>query len=103
MSPTVETPEAAGSKSFSDLARKFKAKANHVLALKHVGAPAQYTTEHGTETAYDGDYVVQVGWIEKTETVIPNKEKGVSGHTKKIREPKLEVMRAEDFEALYEA
>jgi hypothetical protein len=103
MTSTVETPEAAGQKSFSDLAKKFKAKSNHVLAILHVGAPAQYPTEHGTETAYDGDYVVQVGWLEKVETVPPDKEKGKAGHTKKAREPKLEVMKAEDFLELYEA
>lgn len=82
---------------------RFKAKANHVLAYVHTGAPAQILTENGTETAYDGDYVVQVGKIKHTETIPPNREKGEPGRTKEHDVPKLEVMKAADFLALYEA
>ena len=74
-----------------------KAKVN---AVQHTGSPKQYLTEHGTETAYEGQYVVQVGDIEQTELVPPRD--GKPGFTRKVNVPKLEIMSAEDFEALYE-
>jgi len=94
---------ATAEKDFKAAAKQFKVKAATVLAVKHEGAPAQYPTEHGTETAYDGDYVVQVGELEVTETIPPNKEKGIPGSVKTHRVPKLEVMKSADFLALYVA
>lgn len=93
---------ATSEKSFKDVAKRFKAKANHVLAVKHEGAPKQVQTEHGAETAYDGDYIVQVGELEQVETIPPNREKGVPGGTKVHKAPKFEVMKASDFLALYD-
>ncbi len=92
---------AAAEKGFSDLAKRYKAKANHVLAVKHSGEPKQYPTKDGTETAYDGYYVVQVAEREQIETIPPDKAKGIPGSTKVHRVPVLEVMKAQDFEALY--
>lgn len=82
--------------------KRYKAKANSVLAKVHEGAPAQYQTEHGTETAYDGDYIVQVGELEQVETVPPDKAKGLAGKQVVHKVPKLEVMKSADFLALYE-
>mgnify|MGYP001473344220 CR=1 FL=1 len=96
----------AAEKSFAELAKKYKPKLASVLALKHVGPSKQYTTESGSEIAHDGDYVVQVGEIEQTETIPPstNPRTGerTAGGVKLHRVPKLEVMKAEDFQALYE-
>lgn len=93
---------AVAEKSFAELAKKYKPKSAAVLALKHTGAPKQYPTQHGTETACDGDYVVQVGETEQTETIPPNREKGIPGSTRTHKVPLLEVMKAEDFERLFE-
>jgi hypothetical protein len=93
---------ATAEKSFKDIAKRAKAKANTVLYVKHSGAPQQYPTKDGTETAYDGDYVVQVGEREIVETIPPNRDKGIEGKTVTHKAPVLEVMKAQDFEALYE-
>lgn len=93
-------------KTFASVAKKFKPRDSHVLAVKHVGTPSQYPTEHGTEMAYDGDYVVQVGAVDKTEHVPPRVDatgKRIPGETRTVKEPLLEVMKAQDFEKLYEA
>ena len=92
---------AVAEKSFVELARKYKPKSAAVLALKHVGAPKQYPTADGTDTASDGDYVVQVGEREQVETIPPNREKGIPGSTRTHKVPVLEVMSAADFESLY--
>jgi len=93
-------------KTFASVAKKFKPKDAHVLAVQHHGAPAQYPTEHGTETAYDGDYVVQKGDVEKVEHVPPRLDaagKRLPGEVRTVKEPLLEVVKREDFEALYSA
>jgi hypothetical protein len=93
-------------KTFASVAKKFKPRDAHILAIKHVGEPRQYPTEHGAELAHDGDYIVQVGEIEQTEVVPPSIGKDgakVPGELKKHKVPKLEVMKAEDFEKLYTA
>ena len=91
--------------TFDKAAKRYKARDAKVLAVKHVGEPKQYPTKHGTEMAYDGDYVVQVGEVEKLETIAPiTKPDGtrIPGEKRTVREPLLEVMKAEDFDALYE-
>ena len=87
-------------KQFADVAKNAKAKAATVLYIRHSGEPKQYNTEHGTEVAYDGDYVVQVGTVIRKQTVPP--KDGKPGSIKDVKEPLLEVMKAEDFERLYE-
>lgn len=90
---------------FAKVAKKFRAKESKVLAIQHSGPPAQYPTEHGTETAYDGDYVVQVGEYERQQTIPPSVAKNgdrIPGRVETVKEPKLEVMKAEDFAAIYE-
>lgn len=92
-------------KQFADVAKKAKAKAATVLYVRHSGEPKHYNTEHGTEVAYDGDYVVQVGTLVRKETVPPTVGKDgkrVPGEIRDVKEPLLEVMKPEDFESLYE-
>lgn len=79
---------------------KFKPLKGSVLARQHKGAPEQVNTEGGTETVYDGQYVVQVGEIEQTQFIPP--KDGKPGSTKVTKVPKLEIMDAEDFLGLYE-
>ena len=91
---------------FAKSAKKFKPRSESVLAAKHKGAPLQVKTEHGSETAHDGDYIVQVGTHDATEIVPPSvKPNGdrVPGLQKTVKVPVFEVMRAEDFEKLFEA
>jgi hypothetical protein len=90
---------------FAKVATKFKAKAAHVLAYQHHGEPFTISTEHGSKTVGDGEYVVQVGEREQTETVPPRIEgdKRIPGSQKKHKVPVLDTMSAEDFEGLYEA
>jgi hypothetical protein len=90
---------------FAKAASKFKAKSAHVLAYKHSGAPLTISTEHGSKTVSDGEYVVQVGEREQTETIPPlvQGEKRIPGSVKKHRVPVLDIMSAEDFEGLYSA
>jgi hypothetical protein len=90
---------------FAKVATKFKAKSPHVLAYQHRGEPFQIPSEHGSKTVVDGEYVVQVGEREQTETILPRieGEKRIPGSHKKHRVPVLDTMSAEDFEGLYES
>lgn len=90
---------------FAKSAKKWKPKAATVLAVKHSGAPILVNTEHGSETANDGDYIVQVGTREATEIVPPSVKNGerVPGLQRTVKVPLLNVMRAEDFESVYES
>ena len=107
MSPVAEAGTfMAQGKTFAQVVKKFRPREAKILAVRHHGAPAQYQTEHGSETAQDGDYVVQTGTLERQET-IPARDgkdgKRVPGEIRTVLEPKLEVMKAQDFEALYES
>ena len=90
---------------FAKVASKFRPKAAKVLAVQHHGAPEQYPTEHGTEVAHDGDYVVQVGTLRKQE-IVPARTNPdgtrTPGSFRDVEEPKLVVMSREDFEGLNE-
>lgn len=79
---------------------KFKPRKASVSAYQHRGEPAQVNTEGGTETVYDGQFVVQTGEIERSR-IVPPKD-GKPGTTLVVKEPKREVMSAEDFLGLYE-
>lgn len=80
---------------------KFKPIKGSVKAFKHAGtAPRTVNTEHGTEDAQPGDYVVEVGTHQRNH-IVPPKD-GKPGYTELVEEPAYEVMKAEDFEALYE-
>ena len=96
----------AGPKPFAKAAKKFRPKESKVLAIRHEGPSLQYPTKRGVESAHNGDYVVQVGFVTKTETVPPSMSKDgqtrVPGEIRTVDEPVFEVMKAEDFEALYE-
>lgn len=62
-------------------------------------------TKKGIEVASKGDYIVVVGTIEKTQHVPPTKKDdgtSVPGEVRVIEEPACELMRAEDFEELYD-
>lgn len=90
---------------FAKQAKKYKPKSAAVLAVKHSGAPLQVNTEHGSETAHDGDYIVQTGTTDATEIVPPSVKNGerVPGLRRKVKVPVLRVMSAEDFDSLYES
>jgi len=91
---------------FEKAAKRFHPKKSITLALRHEGAPKQYNTEHGTEVAEDGDYVVQVGTVVKQNIVPPSVDPKTgerkAGEIRDVVEPVLEVMKGEDFLALYE-
>ena len=96
----------AEGKTWKEIRQSFKAKGAKTFAVKHTGPPAQYNTEHGTETAYDGDYVVEVGDLEQVQHVPPTVAadgKRTPGEVRTVKVPKLEVVKAQDFEALYES
>jgi hypothetical protein len=101
MSNATESPF-----DFAKAAKKFKPRAESVLAVKYKGAPLQVKTEHGSETAHEGDYIVQVGTHDATEIVPPsvkaNGEK-IPGLQKAVKVPVFEVMKSEDFDKLFEA
>ena len=80
--------------------QKFKPRKATVNAYQHSGQPAQVNTEGGTETVYDGQFVVQTGEIEQNQ-IIPPKD-GKPGTTTVVKVPKVEIMDAEDFLGLYE-
>lgn len=80
--------------------KKWKPFKGSVLAALNTGVPFQVNTENGTETVHPGMYAVQVGTIEHAELIPPRD--GVPGRTVVHKVPKVEVMLAEDFEALYE-
>lgn len=90
---------------FAKQAKRYKPKSATVLAVKHTGAPITINTEHGSNTANEGDYIVQTGTRETTDIVPPSTKNGerVPGLRRSVMVPVLEVVRAEDFEALHEA
>lgn len=92
-------------RTFASVAKKFRPREGKILAVQHKGQPAQYPTEHGVETAYDGDFVVQVGTVKRQQTIAPSSTKDgkrVPGEIHDVEEPLLEVIKAEDFAKLYE-
>lgn len=80
---------------------KFKPRKGVVQAYRNESkAPETVNTEHGTEDAQPGDYVVQVG-VHVRSRFVPAKD-GKPGGYVAVEEPRYEVMKAEDFESLYE-
>lgn len=79
---------------------KFKPRKGSVLAKLHEGPPAQVNVEGGTQHIYAGQYLVQVGELERTRTIPP--KDGRPGSTEVTREPRLVVMTAEAFLAEFE-
>jgi hypothetical protein len=103
----VETsPSTEAIKRFEKSAKKYRPKDAKVSAYRHSGEPSGYPGKHGVVVAKDGEYVVQTGTIEHTETIPPRYDAAgkqtAPGESRKHHVPELTVMSAQEFEKQFE-
>lgn len=78
----------------------YRLRKGKVRAYRHEGAPKLVAGVESSALATHGDYVVETGTTERTRFHPP--ANGKPGYYEPVSEPRYEVMKAEDFEALYE-